>query len=201
MAPEARSQYACTMKELPDLELMSRVSAGDSEAFEVLVMRHQNRVVGTIAKMLGSPEEAEDLAQQVFVRVWKSAARWKATAQFTTWLLTITRNLVFNEIRRRGRARLVSIDEENEHGPREMPDDRIMTPSEEIDVAELQAKIDEAIQALPEQARMAVILRRYEEMPYEEIAVVLDTTVPAVKSMLFRARTELRARLAGYLKE
>lgn len=189
------------MKELPDLELMSRVSAGDSEAFEVLVMRHQNRVVGTIAKMLGSPEEAEDLAQQVFVRVWKSAARWKATAQFTTWLLTITRNLVFNEIRRRGRARLVSIDEENEHGPREMPDDRIMTPSEEIDVAELQAKIDEAIQALPEQARMAVILRRYEEMPYEEIAVVLDTTVPAVKSMLFRARTEWRARLAGYLKE
>lgn len=189
------------MTELPDLELMARVSAGDSEAFEILVIRHQNRVIGTIAKMLGSVEEAEDLAQQVFVRVWRSAPRWKATAQFTTWLLTITRNLVFNEIRRRGRAHFVSMDEENEFGAREMADEKVMTPAEAADLAELQSKIDEAIQSLPEQARMAVILRRYEEMSYEEIAEVLGATVPAVKSMLFRARAELRVRLASHLNE
>lgn len=189
------------MTELPDLDLMARVRGGDAQAFEVLVERHQNRVVGTIAKMLGSIDDAEDLAQQVFVRVWRSAPRWKAKAQFTTWLMTITRNLVFNEVRRRSRAKFVSIDEENEVGPRDLPDEQGMTPKDEVGLAELQDKIDEAIQMLPEQARMALILRRYDEMPYEEIAEVIGTTVPAVKSMLFRARTELRQRLAAYLDE
>ncbi|MGH8047718.1 MAG: RNA polymerase sigma factor, partial [Chthoniobacterales bacterium] len=80
---------------------MMRVRGGDAGAFATLVERHQHRVIGTIARMLGSPDEAEDLAQQVFVRVWKSAARWEPSAKFTTWLLTITRNLVFNEVRRR----------------------------------------------------------------------------------------------------
>lgn len=187
--------------ELSDLELMARVRTGDSGAFETLVERHQARVVGTIARMLGSADEAEDLAQQVFIRVWKSAPRWEARAQFTTWLLTITRNLVFNEVRRRSRARLVSMDEEGESGPREMLDERVSSPDEEARVSELQEKIDEAIRSLPEQARMALILRRYEELSYEEIAKVLDSTVPAVKSMLFRARSELRERLSAYLDE
>ncbi len=178
---------------------MARVARGDSDAFRILVERHQNRVVGTVTKMLGNDSDSEDIAQQVFVRIWKSAARYEPRAKFTTWLLTITRNLVFNESRRRGRARWVPMDDASDEPPRQFADEVAVSPSEEVLMAELQAAVDSAILALPEQQRMAVILRRYEEMPYEEIAVVLETSVPAVKSMLFRARTELRTRLAAYL--
>lgn len=188
--------------ESDDIELMLRVRAGDAEAFTALVERHQQRVIGTVARMLGSFEGAEDLAQVVFVRVWKSAARWEPSAKFSTWLLTITRNLVFNEARRRGRARLVPLEAENDdHAPREFSDAAAVTPAEALRTAELQEAIDAAIQSLAEQPRMALILRRYEGMPYEEIAAVLGVTVPAVKSMLFRARAELRSRLAAYLEE
>ncbi len=187
--------------EAEDLELMTRVRRGDAEAFTALVERHQRRVVGTIAKMLGSPNEAEDLAQQVFVRVWKSAARWEPNAKFTTWLLTITRNLVFNEVRRRGRARLVPLEESDDHAPREFADHSVVAPNDALAAAELEQAIDAAIQSLAEQPRMALILRRYEEMSYEEIAGVLGITVPAVKSMLFRARNELKIRLAKWIDE
>jgi RNA polymerase sigma-70 factor (ECF subfamily) len=197
-------QYEVSMEDSPpeadDLELMARVRDGDAEAFSVLVERHQHRVVGTVAKMLGSPDEAEDLAQQVFIRVWKSAPRWQPNAKFTTWLLTITRNLVFNETRRRGRARTVPLEEPCEHGPRDYADASALSPGEALHTAELQNAIDAAIASLPEQARMAIILRRYEDMPYEDIAAVLGTTVPAVKSLLFRARAELRERLAKWLE-
>jgi RNA polymerase sigma-70 factor (ECF subfamily) len=179
-----------------DAELMQRTAAGDDRAFEELIERHQSRVIGTIAKMLGDAGAAEDLAQQVFIRVWQSAPRYVASAKFTTWLLTITRNLVFNETRRRGRARLVPM--ENEDGsPREIRDFGTMEPGQRLEEKEMQKAIEDAIAALPEQQRLALILRRYEEMPYEEIAAVLETTVPSVKSLLFRARDELRAKLLG----
>jgi RNA polymerase sigma-70 factor (ECF subfamily) len=202
---ESAAQYEVSMEdgspETDDLELMARVRGGDTDAFAMLVGRHQHRVIGTIARMLGSTDDAEDLAQQVFVRVWRSAPRWEANARFTTWLLTITRNLVFNEVRRRSRSRTVPLDEPGEFGsPREYPDLATNTPEDDLRVAELQQAIDQAIQSLPEQPRMALILRRYEEMPYEEIAAVLGTTVPAVKSMLFRARSELRERLAKWME-
>lgn len=196
-------QYEMAMAEFPgepdDLELMARVRDGDAGAFTALVERHQHWVIGVVAKMLGSPNEAEDLAQMVFVRVWKSASRWEPTAKFTTWLLTITRNLVFNEVRRRGRARTVPLEEPDDRPPREFADHRVVSPAAALVDAELQEAIDAAIQSLGEQPRMALILRRYEEMSYEDIATVLGVTVPAVKSMLFRARTELRGRLAAYL--
>jgi len=200
------AEYEWKMAEAPpgeeDLELMMRVRGGDAGAFAVLVERHQHRVVGTIARMLGSPDEAEDIAQQVFVRVWKSAPRWEPSAKFTTWLLTITRNLVFNEVRRRSRARTVPLEEEgDDRAPREYADHSAHSPADVLAIEELQAEIDAAIRSLAEQPRMALILRRYEEMSYEEIAGVLGTTVPAVKSMLFRARSELRERLAGWLDE
>lgn len=200
------AEYELAMADVPpeeeDLVLMMRVRGGDAGAFSALVERHQHRVVGTIARMLGSPDEAEDLAQQVFVRVWKSAARWEPSAKFTTWLLTITRNLVFNEVRRRGRARTVPLEEESDdRAPREYADHSVQSPSDALSVDELQDAIEVAIQSLAEQPRMALVLRRYEEMSYEEIAGVLGTTVPAVKSMLFRARAELRERLAGWLDE
>lgn len=176
-----------------DVTLMRLIGDGDEEAMRELVERHQNRVYGTIARMLGSEREAEDLAQQVFVRVWKSAGRYQPSAKFTTWLYTIVRNLVFSETWRRGRADL------NNPVDEEMRDDQQKTPSAEILDKEKMAAIQSAIDALPEQQRMAIILRRYEEMPYEEMAVVLKQTVPGVKSLLFRARTALRESLVRYL--
>jgi RNA polymerase sigma-70 factor (ECF subfamily) len=183
-----------------DIALMLAVKRGDEQAFELLVERHRFRIVGTVAKMLGGETDAEDIAQQVFIRVWQSAHRYSPTAKFTTWLLTITRNLVFNEMRRRSRARVVPLDSEDPDRPHhDRPDASARPAPEEIANAELQDAIARAIAALPESQRMAVILRRYEEMPYEEIARVIGSTVPGVKSILFRARTELRESLKKFL--
>ena len=183
-----------------DIALMLLVKDGDEKAFEQLVERHQYRVVGTIAKMLGDESEAEDVAQHVFVRVWQSRARYNPSAKFTTWLLTITRNLVFNEMRRRRRVRLVPFEvDDGEHPVQEHPDHRMRSASDQALETELQDAIAQAIASLPEAQRMAVVLRRYEEMPYEEIAKVLETTVPSVKSLLFRARNDLKERLKNYL--
>ena len=180
---------------------MLRVRDGDLEAFETLVTRHQHSVVGTAAKMLGGAADAEDIGQQVFVRVWKHAARYQPSAKFTTWLMTITRNLVFNELRRRRRSQQVSMDaDEGDTIRHQFVDEQAAPPSEEILDSELQEAIDAAIASLPETQRLAIVLRRYESMPYEEIAEVLKTSVPAVKSILFRARAELKARLKKYLE-
>jgi RNA polymerase sigma-70 factor (ECF subfamily) len=182
-----------------DVELMGLVSAGDMRAFEELVERHQRAVIGTVAKMLGNASEAEDIAQQVFVRIWKSAGRYEAQAKFTTWLFTITRNLVFNEVRRRQRKPTVSVDEREETTHRTVEDLQAISPDDEMLQSELEEAIDRAIQSLPEKQRMAVVLRRYEEMPYEEIAAVLEMSIPAIKSLLFRARTQLKEALQRYL--
>lgn len=186
--------------EVDDAELMHRSGAGDEAAFGTLVERHQLRVIGTVAKMLGSPEGAEDIAQHVFVRAWQSASRYRHSAKFTTWLLTITRNLVFNEIRRRQRARWVPMEHED-GSPMEFADPGAPDAARESEKRELQEAIDRAIASLPDQQRLAVILRRYEEMPYDEIAAVLGTSVSSVKSLLFRAREDLRTQLAAFLQD
>lgn len=180
---------------------MLLVKRGDSAAFEALVERHQHSVVGTVAKMLGGDSDAEDIAQQVFLRVWKSASRYEPSAKFTTWLMTITRNLVFNEMRRRKRSLLVPMAVEREGGaPLQFPDESAPPPSELLLDEELNRAIEEAMASLPEPQRMALVLRRYQEMPYEEIAQVLGITVPAVKSIIFRARAVLREKLKKYLE-
>ena len=184
-----------------DVRLMALVGRGDTAAFEDLIERHQSLVAGTIARMLGSNSDVEDIAQQVFIRVWKSAGRYVARAKFTTWLLKITRNLVFNELRRSKRHALVPL--QTEPGAEEMPlpDQVARAPDASLLETELQQAIERAIVQLPESQRMALILRRYEEMSYEQIAEILDLSVPAVKSVLFRARAELRERLRGYLEK
>ena len=183
-----------------DVRLMRLIAGGDTTAFEHLIERHQTLVAGTVARMLGSNSDVEDIAQQVFIRVWKSAGRYVARAKFTTWLLKITRNLVFNEMRRAKRHPHlpVQIDPEAEEMP--LKDEAMATPDANLLQAELQAEIEKAIMLLPDTQRMALVLRRYEELSYEEIADVLDLSVPAVKSLLFRARTELRERLKDYLE-
>lgn len=183
-----------------DVRLMQLVSGGDMVAFEQLVERHQALVAGTVGRMLGSNADVEDVAQQVFVRVWKSAKRYEPRAKFTTWLLKITRNLVFNEMRRRKRHALTPLQMETDGEEMQLKDERGQTPDASLLEGELQRAIESAIGELPETQRMAVVLRRYDELSYEDIANVLDQSVPAVKSLLFRARTELRERLKGYLR-
>src|SRR5436305_1630520 len=182
-----------------DVRLMRLVSGGDTAAFEQLVERHQALVIGTVARMLGSNSDIEDVAQQVFVRVWKSATRYAPTAKFTTWLLTITRNLVFNEARRRKRHPAISLDTQEGNESLSLPDQGRRGPDETLLVKELENAIERAILSLPIRQRLALVLRRYENKSYEEIANVLNLSVPAVKSILFRARSELRAALNRYL--
>jgi len=183
-----------------DHALMERIGAGDHEAFQVLVGRHQNVVIGTVAKMLGNSSDAEDVAQQVFLRIWRNAKRYRPDAKFTTYLFTITRNLVFNETRRRGRKKTVSVDEREENSHHLIKDSQDRQPDAELLQTELRNAVDDAIAALPEAQRMAVVLRSHDQLPYEEIAVILGLSLPAVKSLLFRARAVLREALSGYLE-
>jgi RNA polymerase sigma-70 factor (ECF subfamily) len=189
-----------------DILWMIRIRGGDREAFRELVECHQQRVVGTVARMLGGDlSDAEDIGQQVFLRVWKSAPRYEPTAKFTTWLYTITRNLVFNELRRRKHRPVVSLDAElpgeigGSEGSARIEDTQAAGPDATLLEAELQQAIAHAIAQLPQAQRLAIVMRRYEDLSYEEIASVLKLTVPAVKSLLFRARVLLRERLARYL--
>ena len=191
-APDAAAQ---------DLLWMGRIKQGDTEALRLLIEAHQHRVIGTVAKMLGDESDAEDIAQQVFIRVWKNAARYEPTAKFTTWLFTITRNLVFNEARRRKRHPTRSLDAttDDDDRPVQIPDPGTKAADTAMLDDEMQGAIQKAINELPEIQRMAIILRRYDDIPYEEIGEILGLSVPAVKSVLFRARTELREKLKQYL--
>lgn len=182
-----------------DHALMTRVAEGDHRAFRQLVERHQDRVVGTVTKMLGNSSDSEDIAQMVFIRVWKHARRYKPDNKFTTYLYTIVRNLVYNESRRRTRKRTVSADQREDEHHLQFPADPAAQPDATLLDTELRAAIDTAIESLPENQRLAVVLRRYENLPYEEIAEVLATSVPSVKSLLFRARTTLRESLSKYM--
>jgi RNA polymerase sigma-70 factor (ECF subfamily) len=184
-----------------DLVWMQRVKEGDTDAFRQLIEAHQYRIIGTVTKMLGDDSDAEDIAQQVFIRVWKSAGRYEPTAKFTTWLFKITRNLVFNELRRRKRHPVQSLDRvSDDDRPLQVVDRGSKAPDTSLLDEEMQAAIQKAIDELPETQRMAIILRRYDDIAYEEIGEILDLSVPAVKSVLFRARTELREKLKHYLE-
>src|SRR5438105_9870903 len=149
-----------------DVRLMRLVAGGDTSAFEQLVERHQALVAGTVARMLGSNSDVEDIAQQVFIRVWKSAGRYVARAKFTTWLLKITRNLVFNEMRRAKRHAHVPL--QSEPGAEEVPlkDETVQAPDASLLEGELQRTIEAAILQLPDTQRMALVLRRYEQLSY-----------------------------------
>jgi RNA polymerase sigma-70 factor (ECF subfamily) len=179
---------------------MLRVKEGDIKAFEQLVELHQGIMIGAAARMLGNLDDAHDIAQQVFIRVWKSAPRYEPSAKFTTWLFTIMRNLVFNETRRRTRRKEVPLENENDDDPpRQYADLTTAGPDHLTQQDELEKALDQAIAALPEKQRLAVVLRRHEDMPYEQICEILKMSLPAVKSLLFRARTELRKHLSSHL--
>ena len=189
----------------PDATLMLRVKRGDRDAFEDLVARYRQPVLNFVFRTLPDAAEAEDLAQGVFVQVWKSAARYEPSAKFSTWLFTIARNLCLNEFRRRSRHPADSLDAPSHAGTDEprghsVEDKRAAVASDTLLSGELEGKVAEAVAALPENQRTALLLWQQEEMAYEDIAKVLGCSLSAVKSLIHRARETLKARLKPYLR-
>lgn len=189
----------------PDAALMRRVQRGDRAAFEELVARWQQPVLNFVFRTLPDATEAEDLAQGVFVQVWKSAARYEPSAKFSTWLFTIARNLCLNEFRRRTRHPADSLDAPAHAGTDEprghsVEDRQITGAPDALLRGELEAKVEEAVAALPENQRTALLLWQRDDMAYEEIGTVLGCSLSAVKSLIHRARETLKGRLKPYLR-
>ncbi|NBT90158.1 MAG: sigma-70 family RNA polymerase sigma factor [Verrucomicrobia bacterium] len=191
--------------EVSDEELMTRIREGDEEAFRVLIERHQDRVYGTVARMMGGAgPEAEEVAQDIFLRVWRSAGTYRAEGKFTTWLMTVVRNLVFTRAGQRKRRKDIDgedrVDEETGESLMEShPDGSTPTPLANLAYADLAKAVEEACRELPENQRMVVHLRQYEGMEFEEIAKITGMSLTAVKALMFRARESLKKKLSGYL--
>lgn len=190
----------------PDADLMLRTQAGDLDAFGVLVDKYKGPVLNMATRMLLDPTEAEDLAQNVFVQVYKSAGRYRPASKFSTWLFTIARNLCLNEIRRRGRhpsqslEKLTNPQESEGSMEAQLADPSATFPTEALLQSELTRKVSEAMAELPENQRTALTLWQQEELSYEEIAEILQVSVSAVKSLIHRARETLKARIKPYLR-
>ena len=188
----------------PDAVLMLRVKRGDRAAFAELVEKYKQPVMNLVYRTLHDETEAEDLAQNVFLQVYKSARRYESRARFSTWLFTIARNLCLNEIRRRSRHPADSIEEahaEHEDQPRQQFEDKSsVAPPEKLLHGELAQKIEEALAELPENQRTAILLCRQEELSYEEIARVLGCSLSATKSLIHRGRETLKEKLKPYLR-
>ena len=188
----------------PDAALMLRVSQGDTAAFTELVEKYKQPVMNLAYRTLRDATEAEDLAQNVFVQVYKSAYRYKSTAKFSTWLFTIARNLCLNEIRRRTRHPAESLDAtrpgDDDQPLHQFEDKKTAAPPETLLHRELESKIQAALAALPENQRTAILLCRQDELSYEEIAEILDCSLSATKSLIHRGREALKEKLKPYLK-
>ena len=183
---------------------MLRVKRGDRAAFAELVEKYKQPVMNFIFRSLRDEAESEDLAQNVFVQVWKSRARYRRTAKFSTWLFTIARNLCLNEIRRRSRHPAESLEETHaEHDDlpsRQFEDKSQLAAPEKLLHVELARKIEEALAELPENQRSAILLCRQDELSYDEIAKVLRCSLSATKSLIHRGRETLKEKLKPYLK-
>ena len=188
----------------PDAALMLRVKRGDRAAFADLVEKYKQPVMNFIFRTLRDETEAEDLAQTVFLQVYKSRARYRQTAKFSTWLFTIARNLCLNELRRRARHPAESLEEthyESEEQPaRQFEDKSQSSAPEKLLHGELAQKIEEALAELPENQRSAILLCRQEDLSYEEIAKILRCSLSATKSLIHRGREALKEKLKPYLK-
>jgi len=180
-----------------DAELMLRVKDGDGASFDALLAKYRTPIVHFLYRMLQDQAVSEELAQEVFLRVYRSRETYEATAKFTTWLFRIATHLALNSLRddknERGQERL---DENTEDAPAREVADRTPTVEERMVRQVKVQEIRRAIAALPGKQRVAVLMHKYEEMEYSQIARVLSCSESAVKSLLFRAYETLRLQLA-----
>lgn len=186
-----------------DADVMLRVKTGDESAFAFLVQKYRRPIVGFLYRMCHNPSTAEELAQEVFLRVYRSRETYEASAKFTTWLYRIATNLAVNYARdtRHERPELTVRLDEPDRETGTMPDlaDDALTVEEQIVRRERLAAIRSKVNALPERQRMAVIMHKYQQMDYRQIADVLKLSESATKSLLFRAYETLREQLKEFV--
>jgi RNA polymerase sigma-70 factor (ECF subfamily) len=202
--PGGRALNPKARDERPDEDLMLALKHGDEVAFAELMRRHRGPIVNYVHRLIGDRDRAEDLAQEVFLRVYRHAGTYRVTARFTTWLYTIASNLGKNELRNRARRRNVSM----EDTPRELQQEDyhlgtredFLAPDRIADLNDRQRKVRKAIDALPEHFRMMLVLRDLEGFAYEEIASMLELPLGTVKSRINRARLEFKRRVEPMLR-
>jgi RNA polymerase sigma-70 factor (ECF subfamily) len=184
-------------------DLMARIAEGDQDAFEILVNRHQTSILNLIYRFIGDRTQAKDLAQEVFLRVWQSAKSYEPKAKFTTWICRITANLCFNELkssRRKKWFQFLRFGEDQENTIEEILIDPSPSPEDLLLFREQSRRISDALQSLPDNQRMALILKRYDDLSYQEIAKILGCSVSAVESLLVRAKRTLQEKLKIFEK-
>jgi RNA polymerase sigma-70 factor (ECF subfamily) len=182
-------------------DLMARIAKGDEDAFEILVNRHQTSVLNLIYRFIGDRTQAKDLAQEVFLRVWQSATRYESKAKFTTWIYRITANLCFNELKSARRRRWFSFhrsEEGDEPAIEGTLSDGSPSPEDILLAKERSRQISDALQSLPDNQRMALVLKRYDDLSYNEIGAILGCSVSAVESLIVRAKRSLYEKLKNF---
>lgn len=186
----------------PDVRLMLDFQQGNKRAFEKLMRLYFPRLLNFIYRFIPNRETAEDLTQEVFIKVYKSAAAYIPLSKFQTWIFTIAKNISLNEIRRNKNSGL-SLDEafgsEKNTLKDQIEDKTIPCPDRNIMQEEIASAVKAAINSLPENQRVAVLLCRYEKFSYKEIAETMNLSVEAVKSLLSRGKENLKGRLAGII--
>lgn len=191
----------------PDVRLMLQVRDGDASAFEELVERYKNRLLTVLEHLVGHREQAEDLAQEVFLRVFRARERYEPGAKFSTWLFTIANNVASNALRSRSRRREVGVPEANGSESGAMSLDQLakaasgFMPARRMDKAEQAAMVRQAVSTLSERQRTALLLSKFEGMSYQDIAETMGLSVQAIKSLLSRARVNLKEVLTPYVEE
>ncbi len=187
----------------PDVRLMLAFKRGEKAAFEELLRRHFRRVLNFVYRFVGRRDIAEELTHEIFLKVYRSAAGYEPRAAFRTWLLTIAKHLALNELRRRAHdgSSLEAMESTLAGRAPAAPSDPSPPAEEQLIRRERIAAVRAAIDALPENQRLAVILRRYEELSYGEIAAILGTSEKAVKSLLHRAKEHLRRELTPWVEK
>lgn len=189
-----------SLRNSSDDELMEQVAQGDGEAFRLLVEKYEG-LVRNVAYRMGLPlADVDDAAQQAFLRVWRSASTYRANSNFPSWLLVIVRNVLRNYVRDWRRSPFGNLEQQDDFFPN-LQSQKQLAPDEQLKNKELGEIVRQAIAELPENQRLALVLHRLEGIPHETIAETLGVTVPAVKSLIHRAKENLQQKLAPYLKQ
>ena len=199
----SKAEVSPTANGLTDAEVMLRVKAGNDAAFDYLVQKYRRPMVNFMYRMAHNAAAAEDLAQEVFLRVYRSRTSYQASAKFTTWLYRIATNLAVNHARDTRHERpenTLSLDEPDEETGTTMDvPDSSLTVEENIVRRERLQAIRQKVQNLPERQRLAVIMHKYQQMDYKQIGEVLKLSESATKSLLFRAYETLREQLKDFI--